>query len=308
MNHLYHFILFVVLAALLSGCGQGEKEESLSSEDSIARLTAFKAGKDAAVDSLSYALGRGYSASKEDLQAMLLEAGADSANIGKLIEGMADALHNDPEALAYFIGYQSGMDMRSSILDNAESLVFGQDSTRHLSVENFLAGFCGEVFGTKDFSVSGQPLTQATAGDFVNDLLARLSDANFSKQYAKERKAAEDFMAEKAKESGIGTLDGGVLYRVIRPGKGPHPTDGNTVTITYEGRLADGTVFDSTDKPIEGKVGNFIMGFSTALKAMPIGAEWEVFVPWQAAYGAQGMGTIPPFSALVFRLHLINFE
>lgn len=308
MNHFHHFILFVSLSVLLLSCGQGDKSDTLSPEDSVAQMTAFQAGEDAAADSLSYALGRGYSASKEDMQAMLLDAGVDSAYIGKMIEGMTDALHNDPEALAYFIGYQSGVDLRSSIIERAEAFVFGEDSTHHLSVRNFLAGFCGEVFGTQDFRVDGRPLTQATAGDFANNLLVRLSEANFSKQYAAERQAAEAFMAGKAKEPGIRSLDGGVLYRVIRPGKGPHPTDGNVVTITFEGRLMDGTVFDESSKPVECEVSKFITGFSTALKAMPLGAEWEVYVPWQLAYGAQGIGDIPPFSALSFHLHLIDFK
>ena len=213
----------LLLALSFMACGNTEKETT-SAEDSIARLTAFQPGTDAAADSLSYALGRGYSGNRQSVQDILLEAGADSAFVDKFLEGLRDAMTDDPAALAYSIGYQSGIDLRSGILEPASNVAFGRDSTRELSVHNFLAGFFGELYGKQDFKVEGKALTQATAGDFANDLLARLSDKNFSKAYAKERKAAEDFMAAKAQEPDVCALDGGVLYRVIKPGSGPHPT------------------------------------------------------------------------------------
>ena len=126
--------------------------------------------------------------------------------------------------------------------------------------------------------------------------------------YAKERKAAEDFMAAKAKEPGIGTLDGGVLYRVIKPGSGPHPTDGNIVTFHYEGRFINGTIFDKESRPETIAIKELIMGFAIALKAMPLGAKWEIYIPWQSAYGAQGTDDVPPFSTLIYKVELLNFE
>lgn len=297
----------LLLANSFLACGKTD-EGTTSEEDSIARLTAFKPGTDAAADSLSYALGRGYSGQRQSIQSILLEAGADSAFVDKFLKGLHDAMTDDPAALAYSIGYQSGLDLRSSILEPASTVAFGRDSTRELSVHNFLAGFFGEIYDTKDFKVEGKALTQATASDFANDLLARLSDQNFSKTYAKERKAAEDFMAAKAQEPDICKLDGGVLYRVIQPGSGPHPTDGNVVTFHYEGRFIDGTVFDKESQPETIGVKELIMGFAIALKAMPLGAKWEIYIPWQSAYGAQGTDDVPPFSTLIYKVELLNFE
>ena len=297
----------LLLALSFMACGNTEKETT-SAEDSIARLTAFQPGTDAAADSLSYALGRGYSGNRQSVQDILLEAGTDSAFVDKFLEGLRDAMTDDPAALAYSIGYQSGIDLRSGILEPASNVAFGRDSTRELSVHNFLAGFFGELYGKQDFKVEGKALTQATAGDFANDLLARLSDKNFSKAYAKERKAAEDFMAAKAQEPDVCALDGGVLYRVIKPGSGPHPTDGNVVTFHYEGRFIDGTVFDKESQPETIGVKELIMGFAIALKAMPLGAKWEIYIPWQSAYGAQGTDDVPPFSTLIYKVELLNFE
>lgn len=307
MKRSIYLLIILLCTPLLYACsGEGQKETD--PQDSVKQLTTFRPGQERAVDSLSYALGRGYSASKADMQAMLIEAGSDSAYVAQLVEGMRAGLQNDPEALAYFIGYRAGLDMRTNILTRAEEMVFGNDTTHHLSIGNFLAGFLGEMFGTSDFRVNGQPLTQQNAGDYVNELVARLSDVYMGKQYARERKAAEDFMASKAAEDGMEKLDGGVLRRVIKPGKGPHPTDGNLVTITYEGRLMDGTRFDASSEPIEVPLESFINGVATALKCMPVGAEWEVVVPWQAAYGSQGSDGIPPYAPLVFKLRLISFR
>ena len=297
----------LLLTSSFLACGNAGKGTT-SAEDSIARLTSFQPGSDAAADSLSYALGRGYSGNRQSVQDILLEAGADSAFVDKFLEGLRAAMTDDPAALAYSIGYQSGLDLRSGILEPASSVAFGRDTTRELSVHNFLAGFFGELYGKQDFKVGDKALTQATAGDFANDLLARLSDKNFSKAYAKERKAAEDFMAAKAQEPDVCALDGGVLYRVIKPGSGPHPTDGNVVTFHYEGRFIDGTVFDKESQPETIGVKELIMGFAIALKAMPLGAKWEIYIPWQSAYGAQGTDDVPPFSTLIYKVELLNFE
>lgn len=307
MKKSVYILTALLCTALLPACSGDGKNET-DPQDSVKRITAFRPGRERAVDSLSYALGRGYSASKAEMQAMLIEAGSDSAYVAQLIEGMRAGLQNDPEALAYFIGYRAGLDMRTNILTRAEELVFGSDTTHHLSIGNFLAGFLGEVVGTRDFRVNGEPLTQQNAGDYVNELVARLNETYMGQEYAAERKAAEDFMARKAAEDGMEKLDGGVLRRVLKPGKGPHPTEGNLVTITYEGRLMDGTRFDASSEPIEVPLESFINGVATALKCMPVGAEWEVIVPWQAAYGSQGSTGIPPYAPLVFKLRLISFR
>jgi peptidylprolyl isomerase/FKBP-type peptidyl-prolyl cis-trans isomerase FklB len=101
----------------------------------------------------------------------------------------------------------------------------------------------------------------------------------------------------------------GLRYRVVRSGEvnGPLPVDGDKVTFDYEGKLLDGTVFDSSfarGMPISGAVGQFVPGFNEALKLMRPGDEWIVWVPPALGYGEAAAGPIPANSTLRFRMAL----
>lgn len=101
----------------------------------------------------------------------------------------------------------------------------------------------------------------------------------------------------------------GLRYRIVRRGKanGHIPVDGDTVTFDYEGKLLDGTVFDSSfarGTPISGAVGQFVPGFDEALKLMRPGDEWVVWIPPALGYGEAATGPIPANSTLRFRMAL----
>ena len=105
------------------------------------------------------------------------------------------------------------------------------------------------------------------------------------------------------------TTASGLAYHVVRrgPKAGRLPTDGDTVTFDYEGKLLDGTVFDSSfarGQPISGDVGQFVPGFTEALKLMRPGDEWIVWIPPALGYGARAAGPIPANSTLRFRMAL----
>ena len=105
------------------------------------------------------------------------------------------------------------------------------------------------------------------------------------------------------------TTPSGLAYHVVRTGPktGRSPVDGETVTFDYEGKLLDGTVFDSSfarGTPISGAVGQFVPGFNEALKLMRPGDEWVVWIPPALGYGAQATGPIPANSTLRFRMAL----
>jgi FKBP-type peptidyl-prolyl cis-trans isomerase FklB len=84
------------------------------------------------------------------------------------------------------------------------------------------------------------------------------------------------------------------------------------VVVNYEGRLLDGTVFDSNKNhggdPATFRVGQVIKGWQDALKAMPAGSEWEIYIPQELAYGANQQGNIPPFSTLIFKVELLEVK
>ena len=82
--------------------------------------------------------------------------------------------------------------------------------------------------------------------------------------------------------------------------------------VNYEGRLIDGTVFDASkkhgDKPAEFKPSQVIKGWTEALTMMPVGSKWELYIPYELAYGDRNTGSIKPYSALIFTVELVGID
>lgn len=116
------------------------------------------------------------------------------------------------------------------------------------------------------------------------------------------------FLAENAKREGVTTLASGLQYEVLTAGDGAKPGLDAQVRTHYHGTLIDGTVFDSSyqrGQPAEFPVGGVIAGWTEALQLMGVGSKWRLYVPSELAYGAQGVGSIPPHSVLVFDVELL---
>ena len=143
----------------------------------------------------------------------------------------------------------------------------------------------------------------------------------FQQQEAKQRAAAvekykenkdkgEAWLADKALEEGVVSLPSGLMYQVLNEGSGKKPTAQDTVECHYEGRLIDGTVFDSSYKRGESAtfpLNGVIAGWTEGVQLMSEGAKYRFFIPYQLAYGERGAGAaIPPFAALVFDVELIK--
>ena len=273
-----------------------------------------KAAKfDNTVDSLSYVLGMGYSAPIEELEMVLTNSGSDRAFVEQLLKGIKDGVRGgDKEKLAYFIGLRSGMNMRTEIIGEAEAQLFGGDTTKHLNIDNFIAGFLDVTKNKLDFKVNGDVLLPRNAADYVQCILDKTYIETQQKEYSKEYDANMAFMIEKSHEVGIDSLDCGIFYRKIQAGKGPKPSEGNIVSIEYEGRLIDGTVITKSHAITDVAVKNGIIdfpGFTMMVTNMPLGAEWEAYIPWTLCYGAHGNSDIiPPFSNIIFKVKLHNIK
>jgi FKBP-type peptidyl-prolyl cis-trans isomerase FklB len=118
------------------------------------------------------------------------------------------------------------------------------------------------------------------------------------------------FLKENKSKPGVITLADGLQYKVIKAGHGTKPTDQDMVTVDYSGKLIDGTEFDSSSKhggPAQFQVGQVIPGWVEALKLMPVGSTWELYIPSDLAYGSQGAPpSIGPNETLIFKVTLIS--
>ncbi|MFI8558935.1 FKBP-type peptidyl-prolyl cis-trans isomerase [Pseudomonas putida] len=178
----------------------------------------------------------------------------------------------------------------------------------------------------RDNPPPGISLEAIVAGltDAFNGVESRVSEADLSASFkvirevmqaeaaAKAEAAAaagKEFLVENGKREGITTLASGLQYEVITAGEGAQPTRESNVRTHYHGTLIDGTVFDSSyerGQPAEFPVGGVIAGWTEALQLMNAGSKWRLYVPSELAYGAQGVGSIPPHSVLVFDVELLD--
>lgn len=124
--------------------------------------------------------------------------------------------------------------------------------------------------------------------------------------------AGQAFLADNATKDGVTTTDSGLQYSVTTAGSGESPTPEQTVTVHYEGRLLNGSVFDSSiarGEPATFAVGGVIRGWQEVLQLMTPGATWEVWIPSELAYGPTGAGgSIGPNEMLNFTIELISIE
>lgn len=126
----------------------------------------------------------------------------------------------------------------------------------------------------------------------------------------KNQQAAEEFLAKNASAEGVVTTDSGLQYKVLQEGEGKSPAADDTVTVHYEGRLIDGSVFDSSiqrGEPATFPVNGVIAGWTEALQLMKPGAKYQLTIPPELGYGERGAGArIEPNSALVFDVELLS--
>jgi FKBP-type peptidyl-prolyl cis-trans isomerase FklB len=211
---------------------------------------------------------------------------------------------------------------------NAIQLVTGSDSLSYTAGyvladivrDRFLAGRGKEVNDTEDslqLQLAYQGLFDALRGDtalfkvqsaekFLNTSVAAIHKAKEEKL----KKAGKDFLEENAKKEGVIVLPSGLQYKVLKQGDGAIAKTTDKVKVKYEGRLIDGTVFDSTDKhggePAVFSPNQVIKGWTEALCMMPVGSKWQLYIPQDLAYGARATGDIPAYSTLVFDVEVID--
>lgn len=133
-----------------------------------------------------------------------------------------------------------------------------------------------------------------------------------AEKYKENKQKGEAWLADNAKKEGVTVLPSGLQYQVIKEGTGRQPKATDAVVCHYEGMLIDGTLFDSSiqrGEPATFPLNGVIAGWTEGLQLMKEGAKYRFFIPDNLAYGEHGAGQqIPPFSALVFDVELIEVK
>ena len=254
-------------------------------------------------DTLSYAAGMMLT---DGLIPYLKQTGVDTAYMAKFIEGFETIVKSgdNPEMKAYV----AGMEIANRVKDQMLSRMKGDLKDSPDSIVDELA-FRGFIDGLKsDTSV----YDSKRASEMFKQKFEAAKKAKEEKLYGPNRDAGKAFLAENAKKDSVVTLPSGLQYKVLVEGNGEVPKATDKVLVNYEGRLIDGTVFDASkkhgDKPAEFKPSQVIKGWTEALTMMPVGSKWQLYIPYELAYGERNTGSIKPFSTLIFDVELVGID
>jgi FKBP-type peptidyl-prolyl cis-trans isomerase FklB len=195
---------------------------------------------------------------------------------------------------SYSVGYNMGRNFKAQ----------GIDLDPRLIAQGLVDAIGGGQAAMSDAEI--QECLQA----FARELQARQAGMA-NKQATTNKIQGERFLAENKTKPGVTTLPSGLQFKVLKQGTGPKPRRTDKVTVHYEGKLIDGTVFDSSIKrgePISFDVTGVIPGWTEALQLMPVGSTWQLFIPSNLAYGEHPRpgGPIGPNAVLTFQVQLIK--
>ena len=292
--------LAVMAGALLNTAdAKKKKENKKAAEVEVVKPLELKSSS----DTLSYAAGMMLT---DGLIPYLKQTGVDTAFMAKFIEGFETVVKagDNPEMKAYV----AGMEIANRVKDQMLARMKGDLKDSPDSIVDALA-FRGFVDGLKnDASV----YDSKRASEMFKQKFEAAKKAKEEKLYGPNRDAGKAFLAENAKKDSVVTLPSGLQYKVLVKGNGEVPKATDKVLVNYEGRLIDGTVFDASkkhgDKPAEFKPSQVIKGWTEALTMMPVGSKWQLYIPYELAYGERNTGNIKPYSALIFDVELVGID
>lgn len=191
------------------------------------------------------------------------------------------------------VSYALGMSIANNLMASG---------IKNLNTEEFVKAIKASLAGE-------QPaMSVIEAQQVLNDYFTKLQE----EQTAAVKAEGEAFLAENAKKEGVVTLPSGLQYKVLNAGTGATPKASDSVECHYEGRLIDGSVFDSSYQ--RGETATFgvtqvIAGWVEALQLMKEGDKWQLYIPYNLAYGERGAGAqIPPYATLIFDVELVKVK
>lgn len=261
-----------------------------------------KANLKSDIDSLSYSIGMSQTQGLKDYLVGRMEV--DTAYMDEFVKGLNEGVKKTSKKdNAYFAGLQIGQQIKNQMIKGINKELFGEDSTKTISVDNFLAGFIAGTLN-KDAKMS-----MKEAQEYTQKNMEAIKGKAMEKSFGANKKAGEAFLAANKTKAGVVTTPSGLQYKIVKAGTGAIPTDTSKVKVNYKGTLIDGTEFDSSYKrnePATFVANQVIKGWTEALKLMPVGSKWTIYVPQELGYGSRESGQIKPFSTLVFEVELLE--
>lgn len=292
----------VILASATVAANAGNKKDKKKKKQDKVEQAEVKTPLNLVTtrDTTSYAAG--YATTRGLIEYLQKNLDLDTMFMADFRKGFYDAIANgsDPKYVAYNAGVQISAQVQKMIFpQNAEFFAGTPDS---LDVDLFYRGFIdGAEADTTVF-------TQTAASQYMRERQAADNKIKNAAYIAENTKWLEE---NKMKE-GVVTLPSGLQYKVIESGKGPVATKSDKVTVKYEGKTIDGTVFDSSYKRTPDTTSfrpdQVIKGWTEALCMMPEGSKWELYIPQELAYGERQAGKIKPYSTLIFTVEVVHVE
>ena len=252
-------------------------------------------------DSVSYAAGMTMT---NGLVPFLLQQKMDTTLMSEFVRSFMENVKrgDDPKMKAYVIGMSIAQQVNERMLPGMRKEF--ENTPDSVLADLFYRGFTDALM--KDTTV----FTLNKAEDYFTEKQKADKAIREEKLYGANRDAGKKFLEENAQKEGVITLPSGLQYKVLVKGEGEVPTRSDKVKVHYEGRLLDGTVFDSSYKrnePSEFTPTQVIKGWTEALTMMPVGSKWQLYIPYELAYGERGAGEdIKPYSTLIFDVELLD--
>lgn len=201
-------------------------------------------------------------------------------------------LKTTAQKASYGIGLNMGKSLAQEGMDDLDSKAVAQ------GIE--------DAIGKKEQRLKDDELVEAFA------FLQKRAEERMTKLNEESAKAGKKFLEENGKREGVTTTASGLQYEVVKKADGAQPKATDVVTVHYEGKLTDGTVFDSSiqrGSPIDLPVNGVIPGWVEGLQLMHVGEKYKLYIPSELAYGEQSPSpAIPANSVLVFDLELIGIK
>lgn len=223
---------------------------------------------------------------------VVLALAAVGCNQGGAGSSAAAAPETLQERASYALGYSAGEQLSAQ--------------AGELDIDQLVAGLRSAFAGEEGLLTADE--IQQTMMEYQQEMMAA-AEERLATEGADNKAAGDAFLAGNADEPGVEVTDSGLQYQVIEEGSGASPELTDQVTVHYEGRLIDGTVFDSSYEkgaPITLALNQFIPGWSEGVQLMSIGSKYRLFIPGELGYGLRPPpGEIGPNSTLIFDVELL---